>query len=533
MTSFKLAGLKKRNMPVELWRRTLRICCAALTFAAAAVAQTPTVTSVYNTYSYSTTLCPGLLAIVVGTNFGTNAANATVTVGGKPAYVYAANFSAIAMAVEIPMELSPGASTLIVTIAGTQSSPFNVTLAAVSPAFVVPNSVASGLAAVYSAAGTLITYAAPAHPGDTLSTYAIGLGVTTPATATGTAAAANPVLPTPTVTVGGVAAKVSFAGASPGLIALYQVNFTVPSTGVQGTEPLVITVGGVSSSSAVEVALAGLSAVAVNGSFANQGTIAPGSIASVFANGLGSASTNQVSGVFPAVQSEGVEVTFNGEGAPIFHLIPTATPQQIDLFVPSDLPTSGTVNVQLTTSSSDYANYTLNMVPASPSMFRFTDSKTSDQFAIAQFANTAWVVLPVAATADIGLPACTATTSAATECGQPANIGDTLVIYLTGLGLATPNGNPTGTPLPTGQNPPVSGSPLYETPTLPTVTIGGVPAKVLFSGLTPGYAGEYQIDVTIPAGVASGDSVPVVVTMLGASDTANISIQPGRVSPPQ
>ena len=64
------------------------------------------------------------------------------------------------------------------------------------------------------------------------------------------------------------------------------------------------------------------------------------------------------------------------------------------------------------------------------------------------------------------------------------------------------------------------------------MTIGGIPATVAFSGLTPGYAGEYQIDVTVPSGVASGDAVPVVVTMLGVSDTANISIQPGRVPPP-
>jgi uncharacterized protein (TIGR03437 family) len=436
------------------------------------------------------------------------------------------------MAVEIPFELSPGATTLTVTVSGAQSSPFNVTLAAVSPAFLTPNAAASGLASVYDAkTNTLITYAAPAIAGQTLTAYAVGLGVTTPATPTGGSVPSNLVVPTPTLTLGGVAAKVLFAGSIGG--GVYQINFTVPSTGVQGAEPLVITVGGVGSSNKIYVALAGLSAVIVNGSFANPGTIAPGSIASIFANGLGSASTNELSGVFPSVQSEGVEVTFNGEGAPIFHLIPTATPQQIDLFVPADLPTSGTVNVQLTTSSADYPNYTLNMVPASPSMFRFTDPKTSNQFAIAQFAGTAWVVLPVAATANIGFPACSATTSAATECGQPANIGDILVIYLTGLGLATPNGNPTGTPLPTGQNPPLSGSPLYETPTLPTVTIGGVPAKVLFSGLTPGYAGEYQIDVTIPAGVASGDSVPVVVTMLGASDTANISIQPSRVAPPQ
>ena len=497
---------------------------------AAAFAQTPTVTAVYNGYSYSTTLCPGLLAVVTGTNFGTNGANVTVTVGNKPAYVYANIATATAMPVEIPFELSPGTTTLTVTVSGSQSAPFSVTLAAVSPAFETPNSSATGLASVYNATTfAAITYAAPAHPGDTLAAYAVGLGVTTPATATGATSGANPVLPAPTLTVGGVSAPVLFAGAvGPGA---YQVNFTVPA-GAQGAEPLVLTVGGVSTSSLIDVALVGLSSVIVNGSFANPGTIAPGSIASVFANGLGSASTNQVSGLFPATQSEGVEVTFNGEGAPLFHLIPTASPQQIDLFVPSDLPTSGTVNVQLTTSSALYPNYKLNMVPASPSMFRFTDPKTSNAFAVVQFANSAWVVLPVAATADIGFPACTAGTSAATECGQPATIGDTLVIYLTGLGLATPNGSPTGTPLPTGQNPPLSGNPLYETPTLPTVTIGGIPATVLFSGLTPGYAGEYQIDVTVPPGVTNGDSVPVKIIMLGLSDTASISIQPGRVTPP-
>ena len=510
--------------------------CRTLAFLAlcsTAFAQTPTVTAVYNGYSYSATLCPGLVAVVTGTNFGTNGSNVTVNVGTKPAYVYTNNVSSTAMAVEIPFELSPGPTTLTVTVSGAQSSPFSVTLAAVSPAFETPNAAATGPALVYNATTyAAITYAAPAHPGDTLIVNAVGLGVTSPATPTGAPAAGNPVSPLPTLTVGGVSAKVLFAGTTSYGGGVYQINFTVPSTGVQGAEPLVITVGGVSSSTMIDVALAGLSAVAVNGSFANPGTIAPGSIASIFADGLGSASTNEVSGVFPATQSEGVEVTFNGEGAPIFHLIPTATPQQIDLFVPSDLPTSGTVNVQLTTSSSNYPNYTLNMVPASPSMFRFTDPKNNNQFAIAQFANSAWLVLPVAATADIGFPACSANSSAATECGQPANIGDILVIYLTGLGLATPNGSPTGTPLPTGQNPPLSGSPLYETPTMPTVTIGGIPATVLFSGLTPGYAGEYQLDVTVPAGVTNGDSVPVVVTMLGRSDTANISIQPGRVTPP-
>jgi len=514
-----------------------RILVLLAFFSAAAFAQSPTVSGVTNSLSYSTTLCPGLLATIFGANFGTDSTKASVTIGGKSAYVYSTGFLANQFDIEIPMELSTGSQSMTVTIGGASSGAFLLTLSATSPAFTSLNSSGSGLGAFYTTASTLVTLAAPATPGQTLIGYVVGLGVTTPATPTGVATASNPVVPPPTVTAGGVACKVLFAGVVQGYAGFYQINFTLPSSGVQGSVPIVISIGGQSSVSTLYVPIAGLTAVVVNGSFANAGTVAPGSIATIFANGLGSASTNESSGVFPSVQSEGVEVTFNGEGGPIFHLYPSngSNAQQIDLLVPSDLPTTGTVNVQLVTSSTNYPNYTLNMVPASPSLFRFTDPKTSNAYAIVQFVNSAWLVLPAAVTTDIGLPACTASTSAATECGQPANIGDIIVIYLTGLGLATPNGSPTGNPLPTGQIPPVSGSPLYETPTLPTVTIGGIPvpaSQILFSGLTPGNAGEYQIDVTVPSGVASGDSVPVQVTMGGVSDTANISIQPSRVTPP-
>jgi uncharacterized protein (TIGR03437 family) len=510
-------------------------------FSAAAFAQTPTVTAVVNSLNYTTPLCPGLLATVYGSNFGTDYTKATVIIGGKSAYIDQTGFGVLGATqfdIEIPMELSPGSQSMTVSIAGVSSAAFPITLSATSPAFSSLNGSGSGLGEFY--VGTSTTAASPVSPallGQTLVAYAVGLGVTTPPTPTGLATASNQVSPLPTVTAGGVACKVLFAGVLAQFAGLYQVNFTLPSSGVQGTVPIVISIGGQSSSSMLTIPIAGLSAVTVNGSFANPGTVAPGSIASVFANGLGSASTNESGGVFPGVQSEGVEVTFNGEGGPIFHLYPStgSNPQQIDLLIPSDLPTTGTVNVQLTTSSTNYPNYTLNMVPASPSMFRLTDTKTSNAYAVVQFVNTAWLVLPVAATADLPLPACTASTSAATQCGQPANIGDILVVYLTGLGLATPNGSPTGTPLPTGQIPPANGNPTYQTPTLPTVMIGGVTltaSQILYSGLTPGDAGEYQIDFVVPSGVASGDSVPVQITMAGASDTANISIQPGRVTPP-
>jgi len=500
---------------------------ALLAFSAAAFAQ-PTVTAVVDSTNYLPQLCPGMFALVYGTSFGTNAANFSVTVGGKPAYVYASTLIATQVAVEIPFEVSPGATTLTVTVSGAQSAPFNITLATYAPSFLTQNQIGSGPADLYeTSANTAVTLTAPAHPGDTLYAYVVGLGPTSPATPTGVPAAVNPTATLPTLTVGGVSAKVAFAGITePGV---YQVNFTVPAA-VQGTQPLVITIGGVSSSTTVTLPVVGLSYLINNASFASPGIASPGSIATVFANGLG-ASANVVSGLFPGTTSEGVEVTFNGTAAPLFHVIgaPSAgSPQQIDLILPTNLPTTGTVNVQLTTSTAFYPNYALTMAPANPGFYRVADPKVPTLVnVIAQFANSAWLALPVSTTANLGLPACGSSISPLSECGQPATIGDTMVLYATGLGLATPGGNPNGTPLGIGAIPPLDGSVLYETPTTPVVTIGGVPAKVLYSGLAPGYPGEYQVDITVPSGVTSGDNVPVVLTILGASDSSTtISIQP-------
>ena len=239
----------------------------------------------------------------------------------------------------------------------------------------------------------------------------------------------------------------------------------------------------------------------------------------MFANSLGT-TTDQLSGLFPGTESEGVQVTFNGTPAPLFNVVASAAQQQIDVLIPTNLPTSGTVNVQLTTSTALYPNYTLTMVPANPGFYRLSGN------VVAQFNGTAGLALPVATTTTLGLPACTSTTAATTVCGQPATIGDYLVLYLTGLGLATPNGSPTGTPLATGSVAPADGSVLYETPTTPVVTVGGISANVLFSGVVPSTAGEYEIVIQVPSGVTNGDTIPIKVTILGASDTATISIQP-------
>jgi uncharacterized protein (TIGR03437 family) len=89
------------------------------------------------------------------------------------------------------------------------------------------------------------------------------------------------------------------------------------------------------------------------------------------------------------------------------------------------------------------------------------------------------------------------------------------VMYALGLGAVTPT-------LAIGDGTP---SAPYEYAVGPvTVTIGGIPATVLFAGLTPGYVGLYQVNVAMPSGVAPGGQVPVTVSVAGKSDAGNITI---------
>jgi uncharacterized protein (TIGR03437 family) len=78
-----------------------------------------------------------------------------------------------------------------------------------------------------------------------------------PAGVDGKLAAAPPPEPVAavTVTIGGVAAEVRFAGGAPGQIAgVMQVNVVVP-VGLAGAVPVVLTVGGVGSQGGVTVAV--------------------------------------------------------------------------------------------------------------------------------------------------------------------------------------------------------------------------------------------------------------------------------------
>jgi uncharacterized protein (TIGR03437 family) len=95
--------------------------------------------------------------------------------------------------------------------------------------------------------------------------------------------------------------------------------------------------------------------------------------------------------------------------------------------------------------------------------------------------------------------------------GTPAAAGDVLALFCTGLGAVDQT-------VPDGAAAPAS--PLANTVTTPTVTIGGKNAQVSFSGLAPGFVGLYQIDVTVPSGVAPGNQVPVLISIAGETGPA-------------
>jgi uncharacterized protein (TIGR03437 family) len=102
---------------------------------------------------------------------------------------------------------------------------------------------------------------------------------------------------------------------------------------------------------------------------------------------------------------------------------------------------------------------------------------------------------------------------------HPAQRGQYISIYANGLGPVT--------------NQPASGatSPgvtLAQSTSLSaiSVTIGGRPAQVTFSGLAPDYVALYQLNVVVPTDAASG-VLPLVITGNGiAAKTSLLAVSP-------
>ena len=216
--------------------------------------------------------------------------------------------------------------------------------------------------------------------------------------------------------------------------------------------------------------------------------LVPGSIYSLYARNL--APSTVVAGSAPLPYTLGGAVLeISGIPAPLSFV----SPNQANFQVPWDL--EGHNRASLTAYNGTQASVTLllNVAVVAPAIFTMNGRGTGQGAVL--IAGTGVLAAPVGA-----FPG-----------SRPARPGDFLEIYATGLGPVS-RLQTNGTPKPVTTAPAVSRT--------PSVTIGGAPATVLFSGLAPNAVGVYQINVQVPAGAATGDAVPVVMSLTGTTSNA-------------
>jgi len=549
-----------------------------------AAAQTPSVSRLSSPGANvrKLTIAPGEVFFVVGTNLFAQSRGAIcgdrtepwprqnspcfsrVTIGSKFAALgEGQQFSRLL--VQAPWDLDPGNEDLVVFIDGLdppaqlgaekarlasksfvspdgngQTDPLALTVVAYAP-------VVSG--EFTRSDGAVVSVERPAAPGETLTAHAYGLGLTETVPLIGEPAVdfapvladvrvvltppSSPAIPALVKQQGAdFEAVVSSAGIVAGSVGTYQVEFVVPASlpGGDYVVQLELSDGAsepVRSNSVVLAVEASnltptLNAVTNAATFAD-GALAPGSIASVFAGGI---NAPQVLAAFPSSDVGGLSVSFSGTAAALFAVVPASG--QVNLLVPRSLPVSGTSDVVLRTASGATEPLTINLAEFSPGLFPVNDPTTPGRrFAAAILGNTVWLPIPDSVSTALGLPInCAADgVSAASFCGQPVRPGEVIQLFSTGLGRATPGGEPAGALLPDDQVAPADGSVIYSTVALPEVLVGGIPARVVFSGLAPGFSGLYQVNIEIPAGVAAGDAVAIVVRMPdGSADEAFLAI---------
>jgi uncharacterized protein (TIGR03437 family) len=174
--------------------------------------------------------------------YGSDMTSATVTAGGTPLTLFYTSTTQINAL--LPGNAS-GLTPVTVQNSGGQNT-VNVYVGTAAPAIFTQNSSGHGPASALKATDqSLVTASNPLSAGDTVELYATGLGLTTLMNGLDNA------LQQPTVTVGGIACPVVFAGAAPGYAGLDQINCTIPAgLAANASTPVVITSGNRASNTA-------------------------------------------------------------------------------------------------------------------------------------------------------------------------------------------------------------------------------------------------------------------------------------------
>jgi uncharacterized protein (TIGR03437 family) len=193
----------------------------------------------------------------------------------------------------------------------------------------------------------------------------------------------------------------------------------------------------------------------------------------------------------------GLTLRINGVLSPLLYV----TPQQLGFEFPAEVTGLTKVTAQVTLNGISSAVQTISLNPFSPGIFSMTQTG-SGQGAVQSAGTTTLAAAPG---------------SVPGQFCQPVPKSGFIAIYATGLGSV--------------ENPPANGAaggadPLSRTVTQPTLTVGGIDAEVVFSGLAPYLVGVYQVNAKIPANAPSGNAVPLSMRIAGAvSNTVTIAIQ--------
>ncbi len=239
---------------------------------------------------------------------------------------------------------------------------------------------------------------------------------------------------------------------------------------------------------------------AVNGaSFTRFAPLTPGGIFSVFGSNLSDRTDPYFADRLPLSTKLGsISVKIGGVDAPLFY----AASGQINAQVPFELAGMTSAALAVTVRGITTTPETENISTAQPGIFSINSSGSGQ--GVVQIANTTTFVAP-----EGSIPGVQA---------RPANRGEFLTIYCTGLGEVS-NRPATGAP--------ASGNPLSTvlTPVTVTFSSGGTTATAIpsFAGLTPGFVALYQVNVQIPDNAPTGDAVVLKISQAGV-DSNEVTI---------
>jgi uncharacterized protein (TIGR03437 family) len=253
------------------------------------------------------------------------------------------------------------------------------------------------------------------------------------------------------------------------------VNVSVAASHPDGRSGTAVISGGVQANP--EVPLVNSGGVVSAASFAFPAAPSPGEIVSVFGAKL--ADGSEAATQLPLkTQMQGATLSIAGRALPLLF----ASDHQVNAVVPYNIAISASQQLIVRKDNRLAVPEPLRIASAEPAVFT-TDLTGKGQGHIYVFPTPTQQILA--------------------DAQHPAKAGDALVIYCEGLGPVTP-------PVEAGAA--VPSDVLRRTMNAVSVTIGGQMAQVVFAGLTPGFTGLYQVNVTVPSGVPTGDQIPVVLT---------------------